>query len=79
MQCKETLESRKKFIKSLLLKLLENKLEEVDVKLIMAYCEDNWDMSQEDVHRLMDRIQGNIKGQARRPAAARRHLCVIAH
>ena len=32
---------------------------------ILAYCEQNFDLSQEEVHRLMDKIQMFLKGQPR--------------
>ena len=32
---------------------------------ILAYCENNWEMSQDDVHRLMDKTQAFIKGHTR--------------
>lgn len=32
---------------------------------ILAYCEKNYDMNQDEVHKLMDKIQSFIKGQAR--------------
>jgi hypothetical protein len=32
---------------------------------VVAYCEKNYDMNQDDVHKLMDKIQGFIKNQSR--------------
>jgi hypothetical protein len=32
---------------------------------VVAYCEKNYDMHQDDVHKLMDKIQGFIKNQSR--------------
>ena len=32
---------------------------------IVAYCEKNYDMSQDEVHKLMDKVQGFIKSQPR--------------
>ena len=40
MKCKETIEMQKEFIKTLLLELLKEKLEDIDANIIIGFCED---------------------------------------
>ena len=40
IKCKETIELRKEFIEKLLVELIKQTIDNVDVNMIMAFCED---------------------------------------